>query len=133
MGEIVLTRQQVDEYARTWTDALCEAAGENEEFRDRFWDMLMHSEGVYSEFVHYMLYRQFSCAYRIGQVSVVDIMIWQIDHFKAELDMGKYDMRENGDKMILMAFHTMLLMEQDPAPYLAAMASDTGTDYPGKI
>ena len=59
-------------------------------------------------------------------------MVWQMDHFKAQLDRGKDDMKNNGDKMLLMAFHTMLEMEQDPTRYIFSMQNETGTDYPGK-
>ena len=41
-------------------------------------------------------------------------------------------MRENGDKMLLMAFRTMLDMEKDPNPFLERMGKETGTDYPNK-
>ncbi len=41
-------------------------------------------------------------------------------------------MKDNGDKMLLMAFDTMLQMEQDPMRYISRMQSETGTDYPGK-
>lgn len=59
-------------------------------------------------------------------------MVWQTDHFKAELDRGKYDMKRNPSKMVLMAFDTFLNMEKDPEKYVRQMSGETGTDYPGK-
>ena len=38
----------------------------------------------------------------------------------------------NGDRMLLMAFDTMLKMERDPERYAAPMRSETGTDYADK-
>ena len=64
--------------------------------------------------------------------SVVDIMVWQMDHFKAQMDRGRDDMKNNGDKMLLLAFDTMLKMEKEPARYVDLMQSETGTDYEGK-
>ncbi len=59
-------------------------------------------------------------------------MVWQMDHFKAQLDRGHDDMKQNGDKMLLMAFDTMLKMEKQPEKYVYLMQSETGTDYPEK-
>ena len=59
-------------------------------------------------------------------------MVWQKDHFKAQMDRGHYDMKQNGDKMLLMAFDTMLKMEKQPEKYVQLMQSETGTDYPDK-
>ena len=42
------------------------------------------------------------------------------------------DMKNNGDKMLLMAFDTMLRMEKNPDYYIDLMQNETGTDYPGK-
>lgn len=118
--------------AYAWAKALCHYAGENETFLERFWADLTQSEGVYREFVYYLEHQNFLCDYQIEGYSLVDIMVWQMDHFKAQLDRGKDDMKNNGDKMLLMAFYTMLQMEKDPMSYVARMQSETGTDYPGK-
>lgn len=130
--EIQITEEQLKEYACTWADALCQCAGEDDTFADKFKMDLFASPGVYSEYVYYMFYQKFACNYKVAGVTLVDIMIWQIDHFKANLDMGQYDMRENGDKMLLMAFRTMLDMEKDPMPFLDRMAKESGSDYPDK-
>lgn len=120
------------EKAYAWAKALCYYAGENEAFLQRFWKALIQSEGVYREFIYYLEHQNFLCDHQIEGYSLVDIMIWQMDHFKAQLDRGRDDMKDNGDKMLLMAFDTMLQMEQDPMRYVSRMQSETGTDYPGK-
>lgn len=133
MADMQFTEKQIEEYALIWADELCRCAGENEEFAGQFKKKLLASPGVYGEYVYYMMHQNFASEYKIQGVSLVDIMIWQIDHFKAGLDMGKYDMRENGDKMLLMAFDTMLSMEKDPLPYLEKMKQESGSDYPDKF
>lgn len=120
------------EKAYEWAKALCYYAGETQQFLDEFWERLMQSEGVYREFLYYLEHQNFQCAYKIAGYSLVDIMIWQMDHFKAQLDRGRDDMKNNGDKMLLMAFDTMLKMEKNPEHYVSLMQSETGTDYPGK-
>lgn len=119
--------------AYNWAKALCYYAGESDAFLEQFWENLMQSEGVYREFVYYLEHQNFLCEYQIEGYSLVDIMVWQMDHFKAQLDRGKDDMKNNADKMLLMAFDTMLKMERDPMRYIRSMQSETGTDYPGKF
>lgn len=120
------------EEAWKWAQALCFYAGEDETFLEHFFSALQDSEPVYREFVYYLKHQNFLCEYRIEGYTIVDIMVWQMDHFKAQMDRGHYDMKENGDKMLLMAFDTMLKMEKEPEKYVQLMQSETGTDYPDK-
>lgn len=123
---------QITEAAHEWAYALCECAGETREYADRFWDRLTRSEGVYGEYVNYMLTQDFACKYSIDGVTIVDIMVWQIDRFKAGMDTVRPE-RDNPDRMLLTAFVTMLDMEERPEELLDAYRRDTGTDYPGKF
>lgn len=118
--------------AYAWAKALCYYAGEDEMFFQAFFKRLTASEGVSREFLYYLEHQDFLCAYQVAGYSLIDIMVWQMDHFKAQLDRDRTQMKSNGDKMLLEAFHTMLLMEQDPKRYVNLMQSETGTDYPDK-
>lgn len=118
--------------AYEWAKALCKQAGEDEAFLEKFFAMLTASEGVFEEFMYYLDHHNFRCAYKVAGYGVIDIMVWQMDHFKAQLDRDRRDMKENGDRMLLMAFHTMLLMEQEPEYYVNLMQTETGTDYVDK-
>lgn len=122
----------MEERAYEWAHALCHYAGEGETFLQEFWQMLTQSEGVFREFTYYLEHQDFLCEYKIAGYSVVDLMVWQMDHFKAQMDRGRDDMKNNGDKMLLMAFHTMLKMERDPERYVNLLQTETGTDYPEK-
>lgn len=122
----------MEQKAYEWAQALCYYAGEGEKFLTNFWRMLTQSPEVYKEFLYYLEHQQFLCEYKVSGYSVVDIMVWQMDHFKAQMDRGKDDMKNNGDKMLLMAFNTLLQMEQNPEYYVNLMQTETGTDYPGK-
>ena len=115
--------------AYSWAKALCEYAGEDEIFLERFWCALTRSEQIYREFVYYLEHQNFLCEYKVEGYSLIDIMVWQMDHFKAQMDRGKDDMKNNGDKMLLMAFDTMLKMEKNPQKYVDLMQTETGTDY----
>lgn len=118
--------------AYEWAKALCRHAGEDEAFLEKFFAMLTASAGVFEEFLFYLDHRNFLSAYKVEGYGLIDIMVWQMDHFKAQLDRDRDEMRENGDRMLLMAFHTMLLMERDPEHYVNLMQTETGTDYPDK-
>ncbi len=118
--------------AYEWAKALCHYAGKDEIFLGRFFEMLTASEGVWREFLYYLEHQNFLCEYQVAGYSLIDIMVWQMDHFKAQLDRDRTQMKSNGDRMLLEAFHTMLLMERDPQYYVNLMQSETGTDYPGK-
>lgn len=120
------------EKAYEWAKALCFYAGKDETFLEEFWQALTQSEGVWDEYIYYMEHQDFKCAYKVKGYSLIDIMIWQMDHFKAQLDRGMDNMKNNGDKMLLMAFDTMLRMEKNPDYYIDLMQNETGTDYPGK-
>lgn len=107
-------------------------AHQDSAFLYQFWNQLMAHEDVYQEFVYFMEHGDYLCQAKPGGVSVIDIMIWQMDHFKAELDVDKTEAKQNGDYMVLMAFNTLLTMYDNPEPILKALGSDTGTDYLGK-
>ena len=123
---------RITEAAHEWAYALCECAGETSEYADTFWVRLTKSEGVFGEYVHYMLTQDFACSYSIDGVTIVDIMVWQIDRFKAGMDTVRPE-RDNPDRMLLTAFVKMLDMEEKPEELLDAYRRDTGTDYPGKF
>ena len=118
---------------KNWTKLLAGNAGENDAFVNEFIDQINGSEKIREEYIYYMINNRFLGEYSVCGMTVVDIMIWQMDHFKSDLDRGLYDMQSNPDKMLLRAFYTMLKMEKDPQSYLEKYGSDTGTDYPGKF
>lgn len=124
--------KNMEDRAYRWAQELCRYAGEDEAFLEDFWKRLRHSENIYKEFTYYLEHQTFLCEYKVQGYGVVDIMVWQMDHFKAQLDRGRDDMKNNGDKMLLMAFDTMLKMECEPARYVDLMQTETGTDYQDK-
>lgn len=118
--------------AYQFTKALCYYAGKDEEFQEKFWKRLCGEEDILEEFCYYMENQTFACKVKIEGYTVIDIMVWQIDHFKAELDRGDSGMGNNGDQMLLMAFDTFMKMRKEPERYVRLMRDETGTDYPGK-
>ena len=111
---------------------LCRYAGEDKAFEEDFRLRLTADEEIYQEFVYYMEHGNFACKAKVEGYTVVDIMIWQMDHFKAWLDRDTVETRQNGDCMLLLAFDTLLKMRKNPEPYIQKMQGETGTDYQGK-
>ncbi len=113
-------------------EELCRNGGEDREFGKAFYQKLRTDEEIFQEFVYYMNHKNFACQAKVEGYTVVDVMIWQMDHFKARLDRDNSGTRENGDRMVLLAFDTLLNMRISPQEYIARIQGETGTDYPDK-
>ena len=117
---------------KEWIRELCNAAGETEEFAENFVGRLEKAEGICRELVYFGYNLNFLCEYKVEGYSVVDILVWQMDHFKAQLDRDNFEMKHNQNKMIVAAFDTFLKMEKEPQRYVELLQGETGTDYEGK-
>lgn len=122
----MINKQQ--ERAYEWAAALCRYAGANQEFLQNFWGRLTADEEIYEEFIHYLEHQDFLCKVNIHGYGLVDLMIFQIDHFRAVMDQDVSDMRLNKDKMLLMAFNSLLQMRKNPEPFLKILQGQTGMD-----
>lgn len=116
-----------------WFRKLCSETGRDPAATAEICGSLEKSPGVLGEAQYYFRTHDFLCAYRVAGYSLIDIMIWQMDHFKAWLDRGDAMIKGNGNRMFLEAVATMLDMERDPMPYAEKMGQETGTDYPDKF
>ena len=116
------------EKAYEWARALCRYAGADAAFLEDFWERLTADKEVYEEFVYYLEHQDFLCKVKIEGYGLVDLMVFQIDHFRARMDQDVADMRLNKDKMLLMAFNSILQMRKNPAPFVRALQGQTGTD-----
>ena len=86
------------ENAYQFAAALCYYANKDKVFLEDFWERLRQEDDILEEFCYYMENQKFSCCVSIEGYTVIDVMVWQIDHFKAELDRRDPDMRDNGDR-----------------------------------
>ena len=112
-----------------FTLELAQNAEVTSDFVAKFWNALVSYKDVYEEFLYYMKKKDFLCKVKIEGYTLVDIMIYQVDHFKAALDrvdLKKY--KHNGEFMVLMAFNTLLEMKENPSGYVYKMQHESGTD-----
>lgn len=117
---------------KEFVHSLCSYAGEDGSFCEDFWCRLQADAEIYEEFKSFMQKGDFACKAKVRGYTVVDIMVWQMDHFKARLDRDNSGTRQNGDRMVLLAFDTLLKMKQNPESYLEKLTGETGTDFEGK-
>ena len=114
--------------------SLANLAEVSNDFLAVFWNKLVSYPDLYEEFSYYLEQGDFLCKVHIEGYTVVDIMVYQVDHFKSALDMPDMEKyKNNGYYMVLMAFDTMLKMKSDPTPYIYSMKHDSGTDRPDKF
>ncbi|MCR5338589.1 MAG: hypothetical protein K6E75_08525 [Lachnospiraceae bacterium] len=125
----VITRQMVYDA----TKKICEENGLEDTFLESFWEGMLADDEIYLEYVHYLLHGDFACKAQVAGVTITDVLVWQIDHFKAQLDVDTTLTKRRSGSMVLLAFDTFLKMKKNPEAYLAKMQEDTGTDYPGKF
>lgn len=113
---------------KSWAAMLCEQAGKDEAYLTAFWGGLCESEGMLREFAYYHDTRSFLCEKKVAGYSLADIMVWQVDHFKAYLDRGEDCLRYDSARLLLAAFDIMLKMEKEPDLYIEKMRQESGTD-----
>lgn len=115
---------------KEWTAALCRQAGKSEAYEEQFFKGLCESEGLLREFAYYHDTQGFLCEKKVAGYTIADIMVWQVDHFKAYLDRGDECLRYDSAGLLLAAFSIMMEMEKNPAPYVEKMRRESGTDSP---
>lgn len=106
-------------------------AGLSEDFAEDFGKKLAGNTEVLNEYVYYLKTGNFLGAYKAASLSIPDIIVYQIDHFKAAMDQDRLDMKFNPDKMILMAFDKMLQLAESPLEaeiFKNRLTSESGTD-----
>lgn len=125
-------KMEINNEVKAWIEELCGAAGEKEEFVGQFLKKLEQSPFIYKELLYFAYHQNFLCEYKVNGYSVVDILVWQMDHFKSRLDRDNFEIKHNQNKMIVAAFDTFMDMEREPQKFVDLLQSETGTDYPEK-
>lgn len=107
-------------------------AGETEAYGIKLWNGIKRTGGILQELAYYHDYGNFLCQYKVAGYTLADILVWQVDHFKAYLDRPAEMNRYRKEKLVLAAFEIMVQMEENPQPYIDKMSNETGTDFEGK-
>jgi len=107
----------------------CEDAGLKPDFAQDYCKKLFADEGMCEEWKYFSKTGNFLCKEKISGYSVVDILIWQMDHFRATMDRDNSRTKQNKDRMVLLAFDTFMKMKKNPEDYLQKLTGETGTDF----
>ena len=94
---------------------LSEQAGCGEDYGRKVWEGIRSSSGLLQELAYYHDYGRFLGKYRVAGYTLPDIIVWQVDHFKLYMDRVEMN-RYHQERLLLQAFETLTLMEQDPTP-----------------
>ena len=112
---------------------LASRAGETDDYASDLWKRIQNSLGVLKELAYYHDYGKFWGEYKVAGYSLTDILVWQVDHFKAYLDRHEEVNRWHPERLLLHSLDIMTKMEEDPEPFIQKMQGETGTDYIGKF
>lgn len=110
-----------------WTYELAEYAGATIDDVEEFWKELITVPELLQEYAYYHDNGEVLCRYRINGYSVADIMVWQIDHFRAHMDRVFTNNKNNTKKLVYETFKKMLEIRRNPE-ILRELQSETGTD-----
>lgn len=110
-----------------WTLKLCYEAGLSEEYGEKLWDEIKSDNAMLQEYAYYHDNNRFLCRYQIEGYTLADIMVWQMDHFRAHMDRLDNDLKSNSSKLILVSFEMMLELKKNPT-LARTIAGESGTD-----
>ena len=129
-------KEQLEKALAVLHDFICNLAaqaGESAEYGEQLWQGIRQSGGLLQELAYYHDYGEFLCKYQVAGYTLADVLVWQVDHFKAYLDRRDEVNRWRPERLLLHALDVLLQMEVDPWPFIAKMQGETGTDYVGKF
>jgi type II secretory pathway component PulJ len=108
------------------------AAGKSKEYGEELWHRISRSQGVLKEVAYYHDYGGFWGQYKVAGYTLPDILVWQVDHFKAYMDRHEDMNRYRTERLFLESIDVMLKMETEPEKYIQKMTDETGTDFAEK-
>lgn len=130
--DVVWFAMESEEDLMEWTYELAKSVGKSEEEAAEFWQRLKGDAELLEELEYYAIHKEFLCRYKLAGYTVTDILVWQVDHFKAYLDRREEINRYRQDKLIYNSFDILLQMRKNPEFYVNKLQGETGTDYEGK-
>lgn len=116
---------------KNWAYELNKCAQKTDDEADYFWNRLKNDNAVLREFAYYYDNQDFLCELKIGRYTIADILVWQMDHFRAHMDRSDSANRYDKDKLLLSTFTTLLDMRENPDAIMKEFEEETGIDISG--
>ena len=89
--------------------------------------------GVLKELAYYHDTGSFWDGYEVAGFHLTDIIVWQVEHFKAYMDRREEMNRYHTERLFLDSISVMLDMETEPQPYINKMRDESGTDFDQRV
>lgn len=110
------------------TGSLCKDYGFEVSFAETLWDGLLRLPLLYDEFVHYMQTGELTGLYLCEGVSMYDLYFYHLRRYNVTHDLGRNMPDCDKERLVFQAFHTMVLLTDDPVTYLARLSAAQGMD-----
>lgn len=123
--------KRVLEILYQWTINLGRYSFKTDEEIEEFWKKLSSDMGLLAEYAYYHDNGKFLCRYNIDGYTMADIAVWQMDHFRAHMNRPDSIYRYDSDRLVYVAFETMLKMKDNPEEIKLVMSQESGTDVSG--
>lgn len=107
---------------------LCEYAGYEQVWCDRFWKDLLQDEGIYKELLYYLEHQDFLGEYQVNGFTVLDIFVWQMRRYNVRVDRGKNGPDCDKMAMLLETFRYMMDMKNTDNQAEWSMEMKNGMD-----
>jgi len=121
------TVEEAMEALRMFVHHLAAKADQDDAYAQKLWERICASPGVLRELAYFHDTGDFWGGYKISGITITDILVWQVDHFKAYMDREDMN-RYRRERLFLESIEVMLDMEKDPEPFLRKMREESGQD-----
>lgn len=108
--------------------ALCSFAGETQEWCDELWPEIMTDEELYRELLYYMKHNTLNDKMKCCGYTLIDLFIWQMEHYNLLHDTGKNTEQCRKTDMVLRAFETMAQLKKNPEACVRRLEEGKGND-----
>lgn len=108
-------------------------AGKNEAYGKDLWKRICTCEGVLMELAYFHDTGEFWDKHEVAGYHLTDIIVWQVDHFKAYMDRSDDMNRFRKERLFIESLDVMLQMEKNPEPFIAKMRDESGTDFDQRV
>ena len=106
----------------------CYARGFDKQWVNHFWSGLQAQESLYQEFLHYLDTGEVSGNYTLHGFSVLDTFVYRMEQDSYTRDMGRNADTSDKERLILLAFLSMIDLYENPEQTLLLLKEDRRND-----
>jgi len=109
--------------------ALCEMAGEPQEWCDSLWEALLTDRQLYEEFVYFLQHKTYLDKMKCCGYSMIDLYFLQMEKYNRLHDTGKNTAECKKVDMVLRSFEAMARLKKDPETWSRRFGEGRGMDW----